>query len=416
MKVVGLITEYNPFHNGHKYHLEEAKKRTGADYVVVVMSGNFVQRGTPALMDKYTRTKMALSSGADLVLELPTCYASSSAEFFSLGAISLLHKLGIVDELCFGSECGDIDALTSIARFLLHEPHEFKKILNEKLKEGSTYPEARMDALIHCLGNHIEPIVSSPNNILGIEYIKALITLNSNIKPVTIKRITASYHSQSLTNEPMNTFTISSATAIRKALKDNKELLTIKEHVPSYVYETMLQKNNISFPIFEDDFYLLLQYKLMMETNISLTKYTDVTLELANRIKGMSMQMKPYHEFALDIKTKQITLTRINRALLHILLGIIDDEFKEFNSLGYTNYARILGFKKSSSHLIRQIVDKEQIPVITKVADAHKYLSATSMRMLEKDIFCSHLYNHVIYQKYGTKIKDEYTMGVIMEH
>lgn len=412
MKVVGLITEYNPFHNGHKYHIDEAKRITGADYVVVVMSGNYVQRGAPALIDKYSRTKMALACGADLVFELPVCYATASAEFFALGAVSLLDKLGIIDDLCFGSECGDINILTSLANILLDEQAEFSDKLCASIKQGKTYPEARMEALKAYAPHIDDSIIASPNNILGIEYIKALIKIKSNINPVTITRKLASYHSEDLSKS--ENITISSATAIRKSLKEDIPLSKLEHHVPEPVISLLKEQFNQSFPVYEDDFSLLLNYKLMEETEVSLTDYTDVTKDLANRIKNYSRPLS-YSQFAGEVKSRQWTLTRVNRVLIHILLNLKYANLQQYNSSGYTKYARLLGFKKESSYLLRQVTTGEKIPVITKMGDAHKYLDTHGMDMLNEDIFASHLYNQVIYYKFGTLLKDEYTRGVIMD-
>lgn len=412
MKVVGLITEYNPFHNGHKYHIDEAKRITGADYVVVVMSGNYVQRGAPALIDKYSRTKMALACGADLVFELPVCYATASAEYFALGAVSLLDKLGIIDDLCFGSECGDIKILTSLANILLDEQAEFRDILKNSLKQGKTYPEARMEALKAYAPHIDDSIISSPNNILGIEYIKALIELKSHINPVTITRKVASYHSKDLSKSDHNT--ISSATAIRKSLKEEVPLSTLEHHVPEAVITLLRDQFNKTFPIYEDDFSPLLNYKIMEETEVSLAEYSDITKDLANRIKNNTCPLS-YAQFASEIKSRQWTLTRVNRVLIHILLNLKQTNLKEYNETGYTKYARLLGFKKESSHLLRQITTNELIPVITKMGDAYKYLDNHGKSMLNEDIFASHLYNQVVYFKFGILLKDEYTRGVVIE-
>ncbi len=419
MRVVGLITEYNPFHNGHKYHIEEAKKKTNADYVVVIMSGNFVQRGTPAMMDKYQRTKMALNLGADLVIELPVCYATASAEFFALGAVSILDKLGIVTDICFGSECGDTNVLSTIARLLLNESDEYKKLISLYIKEGKTFPEARMEAIKNSCPIDYSDILSSPNNILGIEYMKALLTLKSNINPVTITRITAHYHSEDLTNPntrdtTCDSYAISSATAIRKVLKDSTDLGLLESHVPGYVFNIMKENYLKTFPIFEDDYSLLLNYKLMWEDNLSLTKYTDITPDLANRISNLPLSGQTFNEFGKLIKSRQLTLTRVNRVLTHILLNLKEDDLKIYNTTGYGKYARILGFKKTSSHLIRLIDKNEKIPIITKVADAKNLLDNISLKMFYEDINSSHIYNHVVYHKYHTKLKDEYTAGVII--
>ncbi len=413
MKVVGLITEYNPFHNGHLYHIQEAKRITGAEVAIVVMSGNFVQRGTPAFIDKYSRTQMALSCGADIVLELPVCYATGSAEFFALGAVSILDKLGIVDFLCFGSECGDITSITSIAKILMNEPKEYKEILTSLIKKGKTYPAARMEA-IKLYAPYIEDsLLTSPNNILGIEYSKALLKLNSSIQAITMKRKDAAYHEVELTES--KSFAISSATAIRKSLRGKQYLSDIKPHVPESVYSILQSEFGKKYPIYEEDYTLLLNYKLMQESAMSLTAYTDVTSDMANRISRIDSSGLSFLQLAAVIKTRQWTLTRVNRVLIHILLNLYKENFEQFNQSGYTQYARILGIKKASSHFIRQIIKNERIPVITKLADADTVLSACGKKMLKEDIFASHLYNHITFNKFGYLAKDEFTHGIILQ-
>ncbi len=412
MKTVGLITEYNPFHNGHLYHLTQARRITDADYVIVVMSGNFVQRGAPALMDKYSRTRMALACGADIVLELPVSYSTASAEYFALGAVSLLERLGIVDYLCFGSESGNPSSLESAARDLMEEPPEYRELLSHLLKNGKTFPAARMEALKTISPLTGDSILSSPNNILGIEYIKAIQRLNSSIRPVTIKRLHADYHSAGLSSLGENA--ISSATAIRKTLLKEKFLTNLKNHVPEAVFEIMREAYGKTFPIYEEDYSLLLNYKIMLESKTSLAQYTDITTDLANRIYGLNTQGLNFPELARTIKTRQWTLTRINRCLTHLLLNLYSENFKTYNMAGYAQYARLLGFRKSASHLIRDIVNKDNIPVITKVSDAKKVLSGIGFTMLQEDIFAARLYNQVVYEKYGISVKDEYTHGVII--
>ncbi|MBB5197442.1 nucleotidyltransferase [Anaerocolumna cellulosilytica] len=412
MKVVGLITEYNPFHNGHAYHLNEAKRATGADYVVVVMSGNFVQRGTPAFLDKYSRTKMALKCGADLVFELPVCFSTASAEYFALGAVSLLEKLGIVDYICFGSESGDISLLTSISDLLLTESHGFKQIFKEAVKAGKTFPEARADSIKALLPEVSDEFLSSPNNILGIEYIKALKRLQSTIKPITITRKATAYHSQELDTD--DTFAISSATAIRKTLKEGNTLNNLRRHVPAPAFAIMEEQFEKTFPIFEEDFSLLLHYKFMLEDRQTLLQYTDINSDLANRILRMYSEYESFPDLALSIKSRQWTLTRINRALIHILLNHRQDNFLTYQQKGFTQYARILGFKKESSHLLRKIVKNERIPVITKLGDAKNKLSKIGLTMLNEDLYAANLYNQVVFHKLGTPLKDEYTKGIII--
>jgi len=439
MKVVGLVTEYNPFHNGHKYHIEEAKRVAGADYTVAVMSGNFVQRGTPAVIDKYSRAEMALKNGVDLVLELPVCYATGSAEFFAHGAISLLDKLGIVDYLCFGSECGDIELIQTAAEFLNNTPDSFENILSSSLKKGLTYPAARLKALEHSLSQSdnskrsqdILKLLAEPNNILGIEYVKAISNLSSSMIPITITRKAAHYHEKGLSEqkEPTADFqmtvpdddmafgdiTISSATAIRNVIQgigNTSNLSRAKHSVPSDVYEFFNANYQKTFPITIEDFSQIIKYKLLSEDNQSLTHYVDITRDLADRMMNIIDYNVSITELTKNIKTKNMTLTRINRALIHLLLNIQSDNFREYNRNGYSPYARVLGIKKESSHLLRKIIKNGKIPVITKVSKASEQLDALGMKMLSEDLFATHLYNQAIYEKYQASITNEFKHGI----
>jgi predicted nucleotidyltransferase len=445
MKVVGLVTEYNPFHNGHKYHIEEAKKSSCADYAIAVMSGDFVQRGAPAVIDKYSRAEMAIKGGADLVLELPVCYATASAEYFALGAVSLLDKLGIVDSLCFGSECGDISSLKEVAGILAGTTEEYDKQLLSYVKEGLTYPAAREKAITAYLrsGNashSTDPeqaarVLSSPNNILGMEYIKAIHSLSSPLRPVTIQRKTAGYHEKELSqaypdrgpagNQAGNQHedkhspspVISSATAIRTILQSSKEipgLSPVTASVPDAVYEILVSDYHKTYPITWEDFSSIIKYKLLSEDRNLLNGYVDMSGDLADRIKKNSIYACTMEELALRLKTKNLTLTRINRALTHILLNIRKTSLKQYCQNGYTSYARVLGIKKESSHLLRRITDIGRIPVITKVAKAEKQIDPLAMQMLSEDLFAAHLYNQAVYEKYGTPLPNEYQRGILI--
>lgn len=415
MKVVGLIAEYNPFHNGHHYHINEARNMAEADYCVVVMSGDYVQRGTPAFLDKYTRTRMALLCGADLVLELPVCFAAGSAEYFSMGAVSLLEGLGVVDSLCFGSECGSVDMLSSASQILISEPPLFKKLLNESLRSGKTFPQSRMDALIPLMPEADASLFASPNNILGMEYIKALITLKSSITPLTVKRISAEYHQDTLNENTTAGSVISSATAIRRSLKDGMALTSLKNHIPAKAYSLLEASYQKTWPVLEDDFSLLLQYKLMTETSTSLTRYLDVTPDLAGRIKNFERPGFSFSEAAKFMKSRQWTLTRINRSLLHILLNITENSMQQYKSGGYAQYARILGIKKSASPLLRSMAKKSRLPLITKVGGTADKLNKTAQAMLKEDLFAAALYNEVIWNKFGKLEKSEYHQGIILQ-
>lgn len=417
MKVLGLITEYNPFHNGHAYHIKKSKEITNSDYVIVVMSGNFVQRGSPALCDKYLRAKMALNNGADLVLELPTIYATASAEYFAMGAISLLDKLGVVDSICFGSEDGNIESLSNIAAILLEETPIYQEILKQGLKDGLTFPQARTNAVSSSyLTNNLNPldnsIINSPNNILGIEYLKALKTRNSSMKPYTIKRYGSSYHDITPTSD------FPSATAIRNYF-NNEETIKwneLKSLLPSTVFESLQKEYLLSYPILEEDFSEMLYYKLksiIFQNSNDLINYFDVSEELAARMKNQIDNYSSFLNFLDILKTRQYTLTRIRRSLLHILLDIKKEDILLFSKNDYILYARILGFNTSSGELLSKIKNNSTIPLLSKLADADNLLKPLGKRMLQKDIFASDLFRHIQESKFKSSLPNEYRNSVI---
>ncbi len=411
MKVVGIIAEYNPFHNGHKHHILEAKKQTDADYVIVVMSGNFVQRGAPSIINKYSRTKAALESFADLVFELPVIYSTASAQYFSLGAISLLEQLGLVDYVCFGSESGDIDSLTSVANYLNNNSIEYNKDINTLMKNGITFPEARQIAIKKNNPTIDSSIISSPNNILGIEYIKALLELNSNIIPVTVPRIESTYHEPNL-NLKKNIHSISSATAVRKTISGKSKINIIKPHLPSASFNVLEDEYNKTFPIYRNDFSQLLKHKLLQESKESLTEYVDISSDLANRIKNSDFVTYNFSRFAKEVKSKQWTLTRINRSLIHILLNLKNKNLDLYNNNNYVQYARLLGFNKRATKLISDIKSSSRIPIITKLSESYNTLSDIELKMLNEDIFAADLYNLIAYEKFGYSIKNEFSHGL----
>lgn len=408
MKVVGLIAEYNPFHNGHLYHIQKARELTGAEYVIVIMSGDFVQRGAPAVYDKCTRSMMALKSGADLVLEMPSVFATSSAEDFAACGVALLDQLGIVDFLCFGSECGEVGPLLKIAGVLSEEQEDYQELLKDYVRSGLTYPDARAKALTSWLS--LDPLESSllfsPNNILGIEYIKALLRRKSGIIPITVKRTGHGYHDLSLSGE------FASATAIRKLLASPDGLTSIASQVPEQVLEAILQ----GMPVFPDDLTSLLNYTLLTlsRDGRDLTEYLDISEELEGRIKSLLLQYKTFTERTEDLKTRQYTYSRISRCLLHLLLGIRQDDAARYRENGYSGYARVLGFKKESAVLMTGIKKHGSIPLITKPSAAGPLVSHGFLPMLNQDLYASHVYNSILYSKYGVTVKNEYTRPFVM--
>ena len=405
MKTVGIIAEYNPFHNGHLYQLKKAKEITGADFAVVVMSGDFTQRGTPAVFDKYTRCRLSLLAGADLCIELPVVYATASAELFAKGAVSLLSALG-VDALCFGSECGEIAPLREIASLLFAEPSAYKEALNKALKEGLSFPSARAVAVRKCAHAGSLPgadvtassslsgvdaaasdVLASPNNILGIEYLKALLALEKNGQhapvPYTIKREGDGYLSHTLSEE-----SFCSAMALRKGIAEgNPDLL---RYVPESIRQEFSDTCQTKSALCADDFSGMLFYKLLSEKDAGYDSYLDVSSDLSDKIRKNLGTFTTFSAFCENsLKSKDITLTRVYRSLLHILLSIKKEDLP-----AAAPYARILGFREASFEVFGSL-SKENIPLLSRLKDASSLLSPEALSCLSKDIFAAQLYEHV---------------------
>lgn len=413
MKTTGIIAEYNPFHNGHKYHIEEARRVTGADYVIAVISGDFVQRGAPAIADKYLRAKAALLNGADLALELPVLYATGSAEYFAAGAVTLLDRLGVVDSLCFGSECGSIPHLSAIASLLAREPELYRRTLQTRLKHGCSFPNARNAAIEACSANAAFPpsLLSSPNNILGIEYIKMLLKRNSSIIPYTIKRKGRGYHDSAL--EPLEAFC--SATAIRKVLTAKKphisavsSLSSVRPYLPDSVSALLGHALGKSFPICKDDFSSLLHYKLLQEMSDGFCRYLDISADLSDKICRNIYAFSGYGPFCRLLKSKDITYSRISRGLLHILLDVTQEQSEEYARRDNIAYARILGLRRSASPLLKKIKQNASVPLLSKLADAPRLLSPSGLAMLKQDIHTAHIYESIAAAKFHAPFQNEY--------
>ena len=402
MTVVGLIAEYNPFHNGHKYHIEKARELTHADMVIVVMSGNFVQRGVPALMPKHLRAETALKAGASLVIELPVCYATASAEQFAYGAVSLLDKLGCVDAVCFGSECGEISMPKSLADVLAEEPEAYREILQRYLRRGDSFPVARQMALKeHLKSDFPDEVLSEPNNILAIEYLKALRRLHSRIRPIAIQRISSHYHDEELKEE------ISSATAIRNTFAGNSGFSTkLTAQIPETGISLLKENYQKRYPVFPNDVSLLLKCKLLKENKTSLQEYADVSEELANRIANSLSQYLNFEQFCRLLKTKEVTYSRISRSLIHILLDIKKSDMSEIE------YAHVLGFRADDSALFSKIKQEASIPLLSKLTNVEN-LSESAKQMLRLDILAADFYESIVTEKFRTPFQSEYCHPVI---
>lgn len=419
MNTVGLITEYNPLHNGHIYHLNEARNKSGAEIAVAVMSGNFVQRGEPAVIDKYSRAKAAVDSGVNLVVELPAFYALSSAEGFAAGAVLTLEALG-AGSFVFGSECGDINLLEKCTEIFINEPVDFQSELKNNLSMGHSYPKARHMALSAIYGNKLSEIADSPNNILGIEYIKAVRKYKLDIRPLTIKRVQNSYHDTALNNE------ISSATAVRQRIIDLSAGITASElndkinlakYIPTYMLSAFNEKFGHTAPIAADDFSPLLNYKIadiMYKCGgdkyafcTEMCRYIDMTKDLANRLFAVHKDGMTFSEYTAALKNRQYTTTRIQRLLMHIILEFTLDLKAKYEA-GAAPYIRILGMDDKGRRHLSLIKKSSEVPIITKAADYKNLLS--------EDIYAASVYNQAVAGRYGKTAFDEFRQGVYIKN
>lgn len=387
-KVLGIVCEYNPFHNGHLYHLEELKKITGSNYSIAIMSGNFTQRGSTAIIDKWSRTETALKAGIDLVIELPTLYAISSAENFADGAIHILDSLKIVDYVGFGAETSDIDVLDNIADVLYNEPRAYKTLLSHELNKGISFPKARENALLIYLNNirKYVNVVSAPNNILGIEYIKALKKYKSIIKPISIARFEAghndlSYHSN-----------IASGTTIRNIIK-NGNFDILRRLVPESTYSILMDniKQTHIVPdlsVFERQIF----YNLRKMSIEEIRNLPDVTEGLEFSIKKAANSCNSIYEFLNIIKSKRYTSTRLQRILLYSLLEITKKDMELSRKV--TPYIRVLGLNNKGKFMISEIAKAN--PKLEIITSVKRFLDSSNNKnlktMLNKDIFATDVY------------------------
>ncbi len=415
MKILGIITEYNPFHNGHLYHLFKAKEITRADYVVAVMSGNFLQRGEPAIVNKWARTKMALNAGVDLIIELPFVFSTQDANGFAFGAVKLLDSLQNIDYLCFGCETDNLDTLYSISNFLHAEPQKYKELIVHNSKNGYEFPKARsqalceyhrifgIDGLKKVSPSELSILLKHPNNILALEYIKHLLNLKSKITPIAIKRMGASYHQKNIKGK------ISSATSIRNEILNNlnspkTDLFMLNDKIKSTippsgfpVLEKELREGR--GPITLDSYrqYILATLRRMPLEDIS--RIHGVTEGLENRIKKASLKSYTIEQLINSIKTRRYTRTKIQRIILHLMMNLSKKDVKIFNRCGPL-YARVLGFSKKGKTLLRTIKKNSPTPLISKLSnylrqiifEENSNVRNRLIKMLDYDILATDIY------------------------
>ena len=415
MKTAGIIAEYNPFHNGHAYQLNTVREQTGADYIIVAMSGNFLQRGVPAIVDKHMRADMALAAGADLILELPVFYATASAEFFAWGGVDLLGATGVVDNICYGMETPHPDLMQDIVNALSNPSSGYDSRICGLTREGMTFPLARQTALVEMFParqrREISTFLSTPNNILALEYEKAIQSRNvagaRPIQGITLQRVGDGYHDTHINSR------YASATAIRRLL------LSDTSQTDSAILSELLPKSSLdllseaaSMQLFTDtnDFSEALYTRLLADRETGYDHYADCSHELSNRIVNQLDNFVSFTQFAELLKTKELTHTRINRVLTHILLGITWEDY----CCTPAPYLRVLGFTRRAEPLLTEISKKASAPLITKVADASNILSDSAQCRLQKEIRCTHLYNGIRRIKSGVPLRNEYTQPLII--
>lgn len=393
MKVLGIIAEYNPMHTGHIYHISKAKEITGCDTVIVIMSGSFTQQGNIAIINKFERAKQAIQNGVDLVIEIPSAFASSDAGNFAYKSVSILNDLN-VNAICFGAETDNIERLKLISETLIYKDKEIWIEIKNELKKGISFAKARNNSLKKFLNEDDINIILSPNNILALEYLKTLKVLNSNIIPFAIYR-ESNFNSHMLEN------CYTSSTSIRKALENKCNLNDIQKYISENVSK-YLKNNKI---IFNNDFFEILKYKIISMNENDLKEINGVSEGIENKLKKEICNSYSYDEFLFKIKSKRYELSRIKRILVNILLNISKDDFnllKENNS----NYAHILAFNHDKKDLLSHISNTSNIPVISSLNNKTlSYLNKYQKLSLDIDIYASNIYSMLINQK----INKDYT-------
>lgn len=435
MNVTGIIAEYNPFHNGHAFHIEETRKLTHADYCIAVMSGDFVQRGAPALLNKSDRAKTALENGIDLVIELPTITAVSSAESFAQGGVCLLDALGVVSNISFGAEvssASDRKLLGMLAEFFVSEPPAFREQLDLALKSGCSFPTARAQAAISCLRQttdmsdpdsiqSLERLLSSPNNILAIEYQKAIFKNHCNLTPCIITRTGAGYHdadtdTQLASASALRHFFLSKA-ASDSELSENAVSEILNRTVPASVADTLQAAWKNGQFLQEDDFSDLLYYELRRQhlspsglTEVRDNALSDLTRRAANHLENFT----GWTDFTTDLKTKNQTYTAISRYLLHTLLGINEELLAAAQASHYAPYARVLGFRRDAAPLLKELQMHSRIPLLRKIAKEQQMLTPAQQKLLTLDIYAADLYNRILYSRSGIRRRSEYREPLVI--
>lgn len=410
MSVLGIIVEYNPFHNGHLHLINEARKKENFEGIICIMSGNFLQRGEPALCHKWARAEMALSAGADLIIELPFCFAVRSAYYFARGGISLLASTGIVSHIAFGSESCDTQKLNTLAEYWLEESTEFKSKLRYYLDQGLNFPSARSRALEDIIDekDSLKDFIKNPNDILGVEYLRNIKEKKLNITPMVIKRTGSGYHSTELGK-------IASATAIRQALKNKVPLEKIRESLPTASFDILKEEIEKGYaPVLEEELGNLILFKLRTMPEKNLINIYEVKEGLEGRFLKAAFQSATVEELRHHIKTKRYSMTRINRTLLYALLDFTWEQAQLFDEYG-PQYIRILGFSETGQKLLKKIKKTSPLPIISRGSEVKRALikneNPVLREMLSLDIKAGNIYSllypDIKLRKGGQDFKEE---------
>ncbi len=419
MKTTGIIAEYNPFHKGHIYHINKSKKLTKSDTVVAVMSANFTQRGTPAICDKWKRTEMALNNGIDLLIELPLFFSIRSAEYFAKGSMQLLDRLGIIDNVVFGSENGNIDIINYIAELLVQNDSYFNKRMKHYLKDGYVFPAARKYALTDLLkienfnefnNDNIIEILNGSNNILAIEYAKANLQYDLNLNLNTVKRVGENYYSKNKNKKFI------SATSVRDAVY-NSNLDSIKDSLPEKTFTILkneIKKNKI--PINKDYLGIILLSKLRKINKNQISNLFDINNDLAIRLKNASINSGNYFDLLNSLNTRSYTKTRFQRILLYLLFELEKDFLKEHDRIG-PSYIRVLGFNNKGKKLLSKIDSKSKVPIVYNPSEFINKIDLNSKKFLisslSYDIYATNLYTLLYKNKSYRKANLDFTNKII---
>lgn len=386
LKLLSIIAEYNPFHNGHAYHVNTSKEKSSSTHSMAIMSGNFLQRGEPALIDKWTRANMAVQNGLDLIVELPFVYSCQSAEIFAYGSIMTLNALNTVDTLSFGCEQDHLDDLFEIAKLLAHEPDDYKEILKNYLNQGHSYPKSRQLAVGDYLHSS-KQILTTPNNILAIEYLKWLIKYKSSIQPLPIRRMNAGYHDENIVNNFVG------ATYIRNCIKKDKDPKSIYGLVPEATYNQLCKYSESTKFNHLDNYFSLIIGDLLKTTPDDLKQIFDVNEGLENRILKAIPSAKDMEYFIEKIRSKRYTNTRIKRILINFLLAHTRTSLEQvFNNPNFNPYLRVLAFNNKGKEILKEIKKNSPINIITNLSKDYNQLEDLQKYCIDKDVLATNYF------------------------